>query len=103
MPEFRTAPEALAAAAREVAADGRLVERAAGSLGSSVRAVADALPGSRTAGEADRLAAVLAADAAALAAELAAIGAALAVAARDYRTADETVTGDFRAAGRWPA
>jgi hypothetical protein len=103
MPEFRTAPEALAEAAREVAADGRLVQQAAGSLRTSVRGVADALPGSGTATEVERLAGALAADAAALAAELAAIGAALAVAARDYVAVEAAATGEFRRAGRWSA
>jgi hypothetical protein len=103
MPEFRTAPEALATAARAVAADGRLTEQVAGALRSSAREVGNALPGSHTAGEVEGLAGTLAAEARALAAELAAIGAALAVAARDYVAAEEAATGDCRRAGSWSA
>lgn len=103
MPEFRTAPQALTDAARAVTADGRRTEQVAGALRSSVRAVGQALPGSGTAGEAERLAGTLAAETAALAAELAAIGRALAIAARDYVDAEVAVTGEFRRAGGWPA
>src|SRR5215212_6331966 len=101
MPEFRTAPEALTDAARAVEADARAAQDAAAVLGSSLRAVAAALPTSRTAGEADRLAAALPAAAHALTTELATIAGALAVAARDYVAADEAAAGDFRRSGRW--
>jgi hypothetical protein len=103
MPEFRTAPEALADAARAVAAEGRRVEQTAGPVRSCVLAVGDALPGSRAADEADRLAGTLAAETAAVATELAALAAALAAAARDYVTAESAAAGDFGRAGRWSA
>lgn len=103
MPEFRTAPEALTDAARAVGADARAAEVAAAVLGSSWRVVATALPTSRTAAEADRLAAALPAAAHALTTELATIAGALAVAARDYVAAEEAVAGDVRRPGRWSA
>jgi hypothetical protein len=103
MPEFRTAPEALADAARAVTADGRLADEVAGALRASLREVADALPGSRTAREAERLADILPPQARVLAAELTALGAALAVAAGEYVAADETAAGDFRRTGPWSA
>jgi hypothetical protein len=101
MPEFRTIPEALADAARAVTADGRLVDQVAGALGSSLHEIGDALPGSGTAHETERLGDALAAAARSLAAELASIGAALALAAQEYVAVDESVTGNLRSAGRW--
>lgn len=103
MPEFRTAPEALADASRAVIADGRLTGQVASELGSSLHGIGHALPGSGTAQEAERLATALAAAAGRLAAELAALGAALALAAREYVAVEESVSGEFGRAGRWSA
>ena len=103
MPEFRTAPEALVDASRVVIADGRLTGQVAATLRSSLHGIGDALPGSGTAHEADRLGADLAGAVGSLALELAALGAALAVAAREYAATDESVSGEFGRAGWWPA
>jgi hypothetical protein len=103
MPEFRTAPEALADASRAVAADGRLAEQVAGALRASLADVGHALPGSRTAGEAAGLSEDLVARARTVAAELATVAAALAIAAREYAATDASVAVELGRRARWSA